>query len=188
MSASTAAKTVPERPAVTGKYKPYWIEKPDGGDMSSFYPARAERQHINGRATLKCQIGLDGRLVQCKVLSESPRDEGFGAAAIALSAKFRLLPPEGLAGSALPQITVPIVFEIPNYNRRSTPKPASAEIKPAATGVQALIGGKAQEGLMTKILINGLGAPPIAMAGLAVAILVALVLILGRKGGRGRDL
>jgi TonB family protein len=188
MSAFTATKTVPERPAVMGRYKPYWIEKPDGDDMSSFYPAHAERHHINGRANLKCLVGLDGRLADCRVLSEAPRGEGFGAAAIALSAKFRMLPPDSSVGPGLPQITVPIVFEIPNYNRRSAPKPQGAEIKPATTGVQALIGGKAQEGLLTKVLINGLGAPPLAVAGLAVAILVALVLILGRKGRRGRDL
>lgn len=185
MSASKAVDAVPARPAVMGKYKPYWTETPDSGDMSSFYPAHAERHDINGRARIKCRVAPDGRLANCQVLSEAPRGEGFGAAAIALSAKFRMLPPDGSVGSAPPEITIPIVFEIPNYNRRSSPKSKGAEIKPAPSGVQALIGGKAQEGLMTKILINAAGAPPLAVAGLAVAILVALVLVLGRKGRRG---
>jgi TonB family protein len=188
MSASKAVSAVPERPAVMGKYKPYWIEKPDGADMSSFYPARAARHDINGRARIKCVVAADGRLADCRVLSESPPGEGFGAAAVALSSKFRLLPPDVPAGASPPEITIPIVFEIPAYNRRVSPRPESSEIKPAPTGVQALIGGKAQEGLMTKVLINAIGAPPIAVAGLALAILVVLVLILNRKRGQGRDL
>ncbi len=188
MSASKAVSAVPERPAVMGKYKPYWTQKPDGDDMSSFYPPRAARQDINGRARIKCLIAADGRLADCRVLSEAPQGEGFGAAAIALSAKFRLLPPDGLVGSAPPEITIPIVFEIPNYNRLSVSKPKGGGISPAPSGVQALIGGKAQEGLMTKVLINAVGAPPIAVAGLALAILIGLVLLLGGKGRRGRDL
>jgi TonB family protein len=114
MSASKAVGAVPERPAVMGRYKPYWTETPDSDDMSSFYPARAQRHDINGRVTLRCQVGPDGRLNACQVRAEAPQGEGFGVAALSLSEKFRMLPPDIPAGHAPPEITIPIVFEIPN--------------------------------------------------------------------------
>jgi TonB family protein len=181
MSASKAVSAVPERPAVMGKYKPYWIEKPDGADMSSFYPARAARQDLNGRARIKCVVAADGRLAECRVLSESPPGEGFGAAAVALSSKFRLLPPDGPVGSPAPEITIPIVFEIPAYNRRIKPKPEAAgetdgkSLLTLATTAMAKVGD-----LIT----------PAALGGPALGILiVVLALILSRrKRGQGRDL
>jgi TonB family protein len=179
MSASKAVSAVPERPAVMGNYKPYWIEKPDGADMSSFYPARAARQDLNGRARIKCVVAADGRLADCRVLSESPPGEGFGAAAIALSGKFRLLPPEGPAGSAPPEITIPLVFEIPAYNRRAEPRPDVVDrtdfkaLKSLAASAWAKIG---------EITPGDLGGPAIGLS------IVVLALLLSRSRRRRRDL
>ena len=173
MSASKAVSAVPERPAVMGKYKPYWIEKPDGADMSSFYPARAARQDLNGRARIKCVVAADGRLAECRVLSESPQGEGFGAAAVALSSKFRLLPPDVPVGSQSPEITIPIVFEIPAYNCRIKPKPETAAID-----------AKSPQAQMAKI--GGLTSMTLGV--LALAVLIIVLLALGRARGRGRDL
>ncbi len=175
MSASKAVATVPERPAVMGQYKPYWIEKPDSDDMSSFYPARAQRQDINGRVTLKCQVGLDGRLNACQVRSETPKDEGFGAAALSLSEKFRMLPPDLPAGHAPPEITIPIVFEVPEYNRLQQPqkRPASPTTGEARHFPALIEAGRIQS------IVGG---------ATVLMILVVLVLALGWSGQRGRDL
>jgi len=188
MSASKAVSAVPERPAVMGKYKPYWIEKPDGADMSSFYPARAARQDLNGRARIKCVVAADGRLADCRVLSESPQGEGFGAAAVALSSKFRLLPPDVSVGSQPPEITIPIVFEIPAYNRRSKPKPDVASDHNGNGGFKAAIDGKSLQTLASTAMAKAGGVTPLALGATALALLVALVLILSRKRGQGRDL
>lgn len=184
MSASKAVSAVPERPAVMGKYKPYWIEKPDGADMSSFYPARAARHDINGRARIKCVVAADGRLADCRVLSESPQGEGFGAAAVALSSKFRLLPPDVPVGSQSPEITIPIVFEIPAYNRRI---PSRSEVAADQAGLKASIDANLQA-QMTQVVTKVGGLTSMTLGLLALAVLIILLLALGRARRRGREL
>ena len=176
MSAPEAINALPESAGAARRYKPDWLEKPSGEDMSAFYPRRAERHDLNGRATLKCQVDAGGSLVNCKVLAESPQGEGFGAAAISLSRKFRMTPPRGDIGPTPPEVTIPIVFQIPDYNRK-LPKPKTQ----AAT--RAVDGGSF-ESLMAKA--SGVS---MVLAVLAVAVVVALVVLKPiRERGRRRDL
>ncbi len=51
--------------------------------LEAFYPPRAQRLGIQGRAVLLCDIGSDLSL-SCVAESESPSDMGFGAAAVRL--------------------------------------------------------------------------------------------------------
>lgn len=112
MSASEAIKPVPERPAVMGAYKPDWLERPTADDMEWAYPAHAQRQEIDGRAVINCKVGYDGLLRDCRVISEAPIGEDFGVAALALSQKFRMIPPDAGAGG-LPDVTIPVMFQVP---------------------------------------------------------------------------
>lgn len=128
MSASKAAVAIPERPAVMGPYKPDWIEKPSGDDMEWAYPAHAQRHDIEGKAVIRCAVGHDGRLSDCQVISETPMGEDFGVAAVALSQKFRMLPPpEGYAGKPA-EVTIPVVFQVPESNGRQ--RKAEATLQP----------------------------------------------------------
>lgn len=68
--------------------RPDWRQRPTANDVARAYPLRARRQHIDGRATIRCLVKADGRLEQCEVLSESPVDYGFGAAAVELGRRF----------------------------------------------------------------------------------------------------
>ena len=70
---------------------PHWIERPDGGVYSHFYPIRALEHERDGQVVLDCQVGADGHL-SCAVAQESPQGWGFGAAALQIARSFQMAP------------------------------------------------------------------------------------------------
>lgn len=91
--------------------QPDWATKPTAEDMARFYPAAAAAAKVGGRATIDCRVTVEGRLTQCKVLSESPGELGFGAAALQLAEVFQMRPKtrdgKPVAGG---QVTIPLLF------------------------------------------------------------------------------
>lgn len=57
------------------------------------HPPAALRAGRSGRAAMSCVIGLDERLSDCHVVSETPEGQGFGQAALTLAPAFRARPP-----------------------------------------------------------------------------------------------
>lgn len=174
MSASTVVSAVPERPAVMGKYKPDWLEKPSGDDMEWAYPAHAQRLEIEGRAVITCQVAHDGRLADCRVVSETPMGEDFGVAAIALSQKFRMLPPPDDYVAKPAEVTIPIVFKMPESSWPKLKASTTARHKKAEPSFTPLDSGD-------MMLIAGVAA-------VAFALLALLYVTLSKTGLKGRDL
>lgn len=58
-----------------------WTAAPTAADMAAAYPEKARVQGVGGAVDLVCTAGRDGRLDDCAVLGERPRNLGFGAAA-----------------------------------------------------------------------------------------------------------
>ena len=171
MSASKAVAAGPERPGVMGKYKPDWLEKPSADDMEWAYPAHAERHNIEGKAVITCAVGDDGRLSDCQVISETPAGEDFGVAAVALSQKFRMLPPpEGYAAKPA-EVTIPVVFQVPESSwpwRKAATTHQPRQVKPPAAPLDS----------GDILLIAGLAA-------MAFALLALLFSAIGRPGRKG---
>jgi protein TonB len=71
---------------------PDWASRPSGEDIAQYYPDRAERLSIGGRAEISCTVLASGKLTDCSVLSEDPPDQEFGAAALKLSRFFKMQP------------------------------------------------------------------------------------------------
>ncbi|QBX37765.1 energy transducer TonB [Brevundimonas sp. S30B] len=57
------------------------------------HPPAALRAGRSGRAAMSCIIGLDERLSDCRIVSETPEGQGFGPAALTLAPAFRARPP-----------------------------------------------------------------------------------------------
>lgn len=96
-----------------GQSGPPVATAPTGGDMLTYYPQRAMTLGKEGRAVIKCNVTPELTLIDCAVVSETPADFGFGAAAINLSRLFRMKPRtasgEATAGA---QVTIPIAFKL----------------------------------------------------------------------------
>jgi TonB family protein len=87
---------------------PDWLRKPTGENMAETYPPDAARKGLQGRAAMKCSVGLDGKLKDCVVLAEAPKNMGFGKAALALSKYFLMTVPSGKEAS----VTIPITWRL----------------------------------------------------------------------------
>lgn len=103
-----AADTGP--PVIT---HPRWIARPTPDQMMRAYPMRAQRDGVEGSATLRCAVTARGGLTDCAVLSESPGGYGFGRAAMQLSRHFRLSP-RTVDGQAVEGalVTIPLTFQL----------------------------------------------------------------------------
>lgn len=69
-----------------------WRAVPDGEAMADAYPGFASHAGIEGRASLICMGGVDGRLSDCRVEKVAPLGLGFDAAALKLTDRFETAP------------------------------------------------------------------------------------------------
>jgi len=89
-----------------------WIHRPSDAELRRFWPADAVRDRISGRALLACQVPRSGRPERCWLVSDTPADMGFGAAAVQMAPLFRIRPVLR-NGKVLPiPVIVPVVFDI----------------------------------------------------------------------------
>lgn len=103
-----------QAPAPLNAAREDWTRLPAYDDMKSYYPDRAQREGMNGRAVIDCVVTVDGHLDNCKTVSEAPPDYGFGDAALKLAHLFKMKPTtaDGTpVGGA--RITIPIRFVAP---------------------------------------------------------------------------
>ena len=92
---------------------PDWRRKPSGEEMAQAYPPAAIERELSGRATIRCQVRLDGTVGDCVVVSEEPAGLGFGKAALEISQYFEMYP--GIR-DGVPQestVRIPIAFQLP---------------------------------------------------------------------------
>lgn len=98
-----------ERPKLVTN--PDWVRKPDAMDLQRYYPPAAVRARQGGRAVLNCIAQATGLLRDCVVVSEAPRDLGFGAAAIGLSSVFKMRPQMVDGKPQDGSVMIPIIFQ-----------------------------------------------------------------------------
>lgn len=84
-----AAPPAPQPKVIT---RATWLKQPSADDMARYYPDNAQRRGVSGAATLNCLVAVNGAVHDCTVLSETPIDEGFGAAALKVSRFFKMKP------------------------------------------------------------------------------------------------
>ena len=91
---------------------PVWASTVGYADVAQAYPAKAAG--AEGYAVAHCEVARGGALSNCQVTKEDPDNAGFGKAALALAAKFRVAPEWAAAPSRDELwVDVPIRFPAP---------------------------------------------------------------------------
>ena len=66
--------------------------RPNAEDLARYFPDRAQRMNVEGRATISCSVTAKGTLEGCTVVSEDPPDYGFGDSTLKASKLFKMKP------------------------------------------------------------------------------------------------
>ena len=108
------ASPAPPPPRPTVITNPDWLRRPSAEDLAQYYPDRAQRLGVSGRATLHCTVTAQGTLSDCSISAEDPPDQGFGTAALKMTRLFKMRPStrdgQPVGGAA---INIPLVFQLP---------------------------------------------------------------------------
>ena len=103
--------------------RPDWAGRPSGEDLARYYPERAQRLEVEGRAVILCAVKDDGFLSDCEVTDESPEGMGFGAATLKLAPHFRMKPAtidgQPVHGAS---VRIPVNYKLPDS---SAPEPTA---------------------------------------------------------------
>ena len=97
-----------------------WLRSPGPQDFRRAHPKSAEKELLSGRATLVCDVALDGSLGGCAVDEAEPRQAGFEQAALSLSPYFTMRSdlPTG-SDRAGRKVRIPLYFRLPEDLRAS---------------------------------------------------------------------
>jgi len=92
---------------------PDWLQRPTLDQLTAVYPAAAAAKGAEGRAVIRCVVGVEGLLHDCKVVDESPAGLGFGGAALAVAPTMLFKPATRYGKAVEAEITVPVNFKWP---------------------------------------------------------------------------
>lgn len=87
-----------------------WLIKPTAENISRVYPSAAAENLVAGKVVLGCTADEDGYLKDCLVLSETPKDQGFGNAALEVTAYMRMQPATDYGVPVRSNVRVPLTF------------------------------------------------------------------------------
>ena len=88
---------------------PRWLQRPR--NLGAYYPRRAEDRGVTGEVVLDCLVSTIGRL-DCGVVSETPRNWGFGQAALAISRYHGMAPATEDGIAVLGRYRMRVPFEV----------------------------------------------------------------------------
>jgi protein TonB len=95
--------------------QPDWLRRPTGDDVQRYFPRKARKAGVEGRAVLTCSVTAEGLLANCQVSDETPPDYGFGETARKLIPLFKMRPTTR-DGVAVPggTVRIPLRFYLPD--------------------------------------------------------------------------
>ena len=86
----------------------------DVDQLVAIWPGTAYTARLNGRVNLRCKVDVHGLAEWCEVTSESPKNKGFGKAALEMRTTFKLPIPMGPDGPIAAMRNVALTFKAPD--------------------------------------------------------------------------
>lgn len=99
----------PTRPVVVSARD--WLRQPTAAQLDAAWPADARQKGTTGKVLMDCLLAYDGTLKDCKVISETPREMGFAAAALGLTGLYQLRPVVDGQSATDGRIVIPVRFQ-----------------------------------------------------------------------------
>lgn len=95
-----------------GMTPPRFIRGPNQGNLRDSHPREALRAGRSGVAVVNCRIQADTRLSRCRIVSETPTGQGFGAAGLSVAETYYRFQPPTRNGAPVEDqgVTVTIQF------------------------------------------------------------------------------
>ena len=81
----------------SGIPRPRIVSGLDAATLEKFYPEDAEKRGVEGLVNVAVTLSTEGRATDAQILSETPPDMGFGAAASSLAYSMTYSNPTGAA-------------------------------------------------------------------------------------------
>ncbi|HEY3814975.1 MAG TPA: TonB family protein [Caulobacteraceae bacterium] len=116
-----AAPPPPNPPPGDVVTNPNWVRKPDPEQLLAVFPKKALQKGSAGKATIECEVAVDGLLRACRVISESPPGMDFGLAAISLTPQFRFKPATRNGVPFPAKVMIPINWDAPGMSSNEGP-------------------------------------------------------------------
>lgn len=112
-------------PAIAQDREADWLKRPTPETLRSVFPVAALRKGRSGSAAISCIATVQGALRDCKVVSESPADMGFGGAGLALAPQLLMRPAMRGGAPVESTVTIPINWDLSGLGPRLTSSKSS---------------------------------------------------------------
>jgi len=112
---------------------PAWPRRgPGASDLLAAWPREAFRRGTGGVVWLHCLTTAQGGVNQCRVASETPAGQGFGAAALSLARTIAVTPAGHLGRAVDGEVDLPVAFANPDWVGSTTWLPWEPRDAPAS--------------------------------------------------------
>lgn len=90
---------------------PTWTKRPTENDVLAVFPAAARSAGVGGRVVLSCGVSERGVMETCAIVEETPKEFGFGAAALLLAPHYFMKPAMSDGQPTRATIRLPVTFQ-----------------------------------------------------------------------------
>ena len=97
---------------LAGNRHPDWRYRPSPEVIQFFYPEGAWKADLEGKVVVGCEVDTQGTPQDCKVISETPPEKGFGPAALKVARICEFLPAHSNGKAVASTVRIPIIFKM----------------------------------------------------------------------------
>lgn len=98
---------------------PTWTKRPTEDELRTVFPPAARSAGVGGRVVLSCGVNERGAMETCAIMEETPKEYGFGPAALLVAPHYFMKPVMSDGKPARATVRLPIFFQKPEQEAGS---------------------------------------------------------------------